>query len=622
MCGISGYIGKYNKSDIKVGAQSIAHRGPDAFGMFTEGDVTLAHHRLSILDLSDRANQPFHFEYLSLVYNGELYNFPDVRKKLELLGYTFTTSSDTEVLIKAFHQWGPDAINRFIGMFAFAMYDRRDQSIYLFRDRIGIKPLYYTLESGLAFGSELRTLIPILKDKTPDHASVYEYFRLVYISRDRSIFKNVKKLLPGHYLHYKGGKADIKTYWSLDNILREPIPILSDKDWERDLHDTMTYAFGKRMISDVPVGVFLSGGIDSSLLTSILQKNYGGIHTFTIGFDDPRYNEANIARDVAAHLGTEHTEFILTMEDAYETMQSFYEIYDEPFSDSSGIPSTIVSKLAAKAGIKVVLSGDGGDEMFAGYDRYPNTMNLYNRFRKIPTPIRKSISSTASYTYKNRLLRKVYSGNTEHKTAALAELLSAGDLAHFYSAYVSNQSNLELSSMLKHSSLGCNNVDLISQDMEGLMYYELLHYLPDDLLVKMDRATMYNSIEGREPFLDHMIVELSVKIPMRLKYRDGQSKWILRQILGEYIPEKYFNRPKKGFSIPIFQWFSQYMDTLFEHYLERKRLEQVGLFNTEEILHEYKKYKWNKEHNKEYNIEKMWRILSFMMWWDRWNEKL
>jgi asparagine synthase (glutamine-hydrolysing) len=478
------------------------------------------------------------------------------------------------------------------------------------------------LEGGLVFGSELRTIIPLLKDKTPDHASVYEYFRLGYIARDRSIFKKVKKLLPGHYLHYKNGEAKIDAYWKLSDTLGDPTPTLTDKEWQRDMHDILAYAFGKRMVSDVPVGVFLSGGIDSSLVTSVLQKNYGGIHTFTIGFDDPRFNEANIAKEVAQHLGTEHTEFILNMNDAYETLQSFYEIYDEPFSDSSGIPSTIVSKLAAQAGIKVVLSGDGGDEMFAGYSRYNTSLSLYNKLHKIPSPARKALSAAARGVYNSRVLKKVYSGNCEHKVAALSELLSANDLGHFYSAYLSNQSDLELRSMLRHTSEGVNDVELISEDMEGIMNFELHHYLPDDLLVKMDRATMHNSIEGREPFLDHTIIEFAAKMPMHLKQRNGQSKWILRQILGEYIPEHLFNRPKKGFSIPIFKWFSEHMDNMFEHYLTYDRLEKTGIFNTDEVLHEYNKYKWNKKHNKEYNIEKMWRLLSFMMWWDRWNEKL
>jgi asparagine synthase (glutamine-hydrolysing) len=621
MCGISGYIGTFNEHDIKTSAQSIAHRGPDAFGMYIDGDVTLAHHRLSIIDLSENANQPFHFEQLTLIFNGELYNYVDVKEELLKLGYTFDTHSDTEVLIKAFHKWGKDCINRFIGMFAFAMYDKTDRSIYLCRDRVGVKPLYYSLESGLVFGSEMRTIIPLLKDKEPDHNSVYEYFRMGYISREKTIFKNAKKLLPGHYLHYKEGKSTITPFWKAEDAFKTSIPDRNEKEWEDELHTLMIDAFSKRMIADVPVGIFLSGGVDSSLVASILQKNYGNIHTFTVGFDDERYNEAHIAKGIASHIGTNHTEFTLNMSDAHETLQSFYDIYGEPFADSSGIPTTIVSRLAAKAGIKVVLSGDGGDELFCGYSRFTEAPAFFNKMNHIPYALRNLAGSVAEGLKNKGLLNNFYNGNIEHKATAAAEWLRDKDLGEFYNSYVANQTHSELTAMLKHTPPK-PHTPLISDDVDGLMFYDMQHYLPDDLLLKMDNATMYNSIEGREPFLDHRIIEMALQMPQRLKCKDGQSKWILRNILRKYVPDELHNKRKMGFSIPIFKWFSEYMDSLFEHYLAPERLDKTGIFNTNEVLREYKKYKWNKQHNKEYNIEKMWRILSFMMWWDKWYEKL
>ncbi len=622
MCGISGYIGTFNEQDVKTSMESIAHRGPDAFEVFTEDDVILAHRRLSILDLSEHANQPFHFEYLTLVFNGELYNYQSVRAELAKEGYTFSTNSDTEVLIKSFHKWGKDCINRFIGMFAFAMFDKRDKSIYLCRDRVGVKPLYYTLENGLVFGSEMRAIIPVLKNKETNPESVYEYFRFGYISDDKTIFKNVSKLSPGYYLHYKDGKSSQFPYWKAEDALKTSVPELSDTEWERRLHELLVDAFSKRMISDVPVGVFLSGGVDSSLVASLLQKNYGNIHTFTIGFDDERYNEAHIAKEVAHHLGTTHTEFTLNISDAYDVLQNFYDIYSEPFADSSGIPSTIVSKLAADAGIKVVLSGEGGDELFCGYGRYNHVAALYTKLNKIPHPVRKPFSSLAKGIDKSGVLNKIYSGNIEHKVAAGAELIASKSMGDVYSGYIANQSHEELKALLKEVPENGIPIDLISEDMEGMMFYDMKTYLPDDLLVKMDRATMHNSIEGREPFLDHRIIELALQMPENLKYRNGQNKWILKQILGKYVPDKFFNRPKKGFSIPIFKWFSEHLDNMFAHYFTAARIEKTGIFNTEEVLREYDKYKWNKKHNKEYNIEKMWRMLSFMMWWDKWNEKL
>jgi asparagine synthase (glutamine-hydrolysing) len=621
MCGISGYIGTFNEHDMQSSAQSIAHRGPDAFSVYRNGDVTLAHHRLSIIDLSESANQPFHFEHLTLVYNGELYNFSEVREDLIKLGYTFNTSSDTEVLIKAFHKWGKDCISRFIGMFAFAMYDRFDNSIYLCRDRVGVKPLFYSLERGLVFGSEMRVIIPMLKDKEPDHNSIYEYFRLGYISRNKTIFKNAKKLLPGHYLHYKDGKASITPFWKAEDALRHSIPDRSAEEWEEELHTLMIDAFSKRMIADVPVGIFLSGGVDSSLVASILQKNYGNIHTFTIGFDDDRYNEAHIAKGIAAHLGTNHTEFTLNMTEAHETLENFYDIYGEPFADSSGIPTTIVSRLAAQEGIKVVLSGDGGDELFCGYSRFTEAPALYNKVKQVPYFIRNTFGSVAEGMKSSGILNSFYNGNIEHKASAGAELLSSKQLGEFYTAFIANQSHSEMRAMLKNVP-GKTNTHLISEDVDGLMFYDMQHYLPDDLLVKMDCATMHHSIEGREPFLDHRIIELALQIPQRYKCRDGQTKWILRNILRKYVPDELHNKRKMGFSIPIFKWFSEYMDSLFEHYLTQERLDKTGIFNTAEVLREYKKYKWNKKHNKEYNIEKMWRILSFLMWWNKWYEKL
>lgn len=622
MCGFSGYTTNYNSSSVKEGAESIRHRGPDAHAYYQDEHFTLSHHRLSIIDLSEHANQPYHFEHLVLLYNGEIYNYQDIRRQLTNEGYTFSTNSDTEVLIKAFHCWNLKALDKCIGMFAFAVYNTRERSMYLCRDRMGVKPLYYTLENGLAFGSELRTIIPVLDNRETDPDSVYEYFRLGYISADKTIFKAVKKLEPGHYLCYRGGEATTGAYWKPADAFRSSIPEGNAREWEERLHHLMKDAFSLRMVADVPVGVFLSGGIDSSLVTAILQKHHGNIHTFTIGFDDARYNEAHMARKVAEHLGTRHTEFTLDAGDANDMLGHFYDIYDEPFADSSGIPTAIVSRLAAKAGIKVVLSGEGGDELFCGYGRYPDTVRLFKKTDAVPHIVRAPFAKATRALYKSRVAQSIYRGNAEHKIAALSELLDSRDMGSFYNNHIANQAGVELNSMLQQRPSDNYTREIISEDMEGLMFYDMTTYLPDDLLIKMDRATMYSSIEGREPFLDHRIVELALQMPAEYKYRDGQSKWILRQVLGQYIPEEYYNRPKQGFSIPIFKWFARHMDELFTHYFDKSRLDKTGIFHSVEVLNEYSKYQWNKKHGKEYNIEKMWRILSFMMWWDKWHSKL
>ncbi len=622
MCGIAGCWGKYDEHQIQASFESIRHRGPDANGIFKHEDLTLMHHRLSIIDLTELGAQPYHYEHLSMVYNGEVYNFEYVKKELITEGYSFISRCDTEVIIKAFHRWGVEAVHHFIGMFAIALYNKQENTMYLFRDRFGVKPVYYTTQGGFAFGSELRSVLPFLQNKTLNNNSVYEYFRFGYISEEKTIFNEVKKLMPGYYLKYKDGKARAYCYWDAKLLAAQPTPALTDDEWQELLHKELIEAFSLRMVSDVPVGIFLSGGIDSSLVSAILQKHYGNINTFTIGFDHERYNEAPYAKKVANYLGTKHTEFTLDTKEAYTVLEKFYDIYDEPYADSSGIPSTIVSKLAAEQGVKVVLSANGGDELFAGYRHYHTTLNYYERFASIPFGLRKMMHWGTSALYDTGILKKIYNKNTEHRLAVLNELLNVNELGNFYNSFLANQGDLEMKSLLKKNGKDTQDTELVRDDLTGLMLYDIGHYLPDDLLVKMDRATMYNSIEGREPFLDHRLVKIACQMPVQLKWRDNESKWILKRILSEYIPREMFVRPKMGFSIPIFSWFSQHMDVLFEYYFAKHRIEKTGVFNADAVLAEYKKYKWNKQNNKEYNIEKMWRMLSFMMWWDRWCEKL
>lgn len=619
MCGIIGSKGKHTEAQIRDAAKSIAHRGPDAFGCYTYNDVVLAHHRLSIIDLSEKGAQPYHFEHLSVTYNGEIYNYKEIRKELIKEGYNFISDSDTEVLIKSFHKWGCKAVDHFIGMYAFAIYDKNEDALYLFRDRVGIKPLYFSLTDGIVFGSELRTVMPFLQNKEIDQHAVYEYFRLGYISENKTIYKHAQKLLPGHYLKYKNGDATFYQYWDGSRTVHQRHQHHSLEEWKNNLHQLMIDAFSLRMVSDVPVGMFLSGGIDSSLVTSVLQKHYGNIHTFTISFDDDRFDEAPYAKKIAEHLGTNHTEFTLDVTDAKKILEKFYDIYDEPFADSSGIPSTVVSMLAAQQGIKVVLSANGGDELFAGYRHYDTAMKLFHKINNIPGFAKSLIEFCSKALYNSVAVKEIYRWNIEHKIASLSELVSTKNLGEFYQAFLANQATLEMAELLNHPTHEIVH-PMIKGDMRGLMFQDLHHYLPDDLLVKMDRATMYNSIEGREPFLDHRLVEMAANMPLDLKWRNDESKWILKEILGEYMPRDYFIRPKKGFSIPIFRWFSEHLDHLFAQYLSPEKIKATGLFNEKVIEREYKKYKWNKEHGLESNIEKMWRLLSFMMWWEKWHQ--
>lgn len=619
MCGIIGSKGNRTETDVTKAASSIAHRGPDAFGIYRYGDCVLAHHRLAVIDLSENGAQPYYFEHLVMVFNGEIYNYKSVREELIKEGYSFISDSDTEVLIKAFHKWGVKSVNKLAGMFAFAIHDRQEDTVYVFRDRIGIKPVYYSLDNGLSFCSELRGIMPFLSSREIDHRAVYEYFRVGYISEDKTIYRGAKKLLPGHYLRYKNGSASLIRYWNIEEeISKDPIKH-TDEEWKELLHRQMIHSFREHMIADVPVGVFLSGGIDSSIVTAVLQKNYGDIHSFTIGFDDERYNEAPFAKQVAAHLGTKHTEFILSLHDAKEMLMKFYDVYDEPFADSSGIPTTIVSRLAARQGIKVVLSADGGDELFAGYGHYFRTDAFYEKLHKLPSAVNAVGRFTANTILKSGVLHSLFYKNAEHKLATISELMSKKDRCNFYHAFLANQAVSEADKLVVYP-VAENAFKHYGKGIEDFLLHDIHHYLPDDLLVKADRATMYNSIEGREPFLDHRLVTLAMQMPFHLKYKNGSAKWILKEILAEYIPREYFERPKKGFSIPIFNWFSSNLDELFHYYLQPERIGQTGVLNEKEVQRELKKYEYFKRKGLETNMEKMWRILSFMMWWERWNK--
>lgn len=620
MCGIIGGIGKRAKEDIIRAAGRIRHRGPDASGCYADGNAVLAHQRLAILDLSENGAQPYHYENLVLVFNGEIYNYAAVREELIRRGYHFISRSDTEVLIKAFHCWNIRAVEKLEGMFAFALYDKDERSLYLFRDRIGMKPLYYTLHEGLYFCSELRGILPFLPDSTLNYESVYEYFRTGYISREKAIFKGAHKLLPGNYLYYKEGtEPEIKPYWSIPRRHKEDLRT-SDTAWKEELHAQMIRSFSSHMVSDVPVGVFLSGGIDSSLVASILQKHHGNIHTFTIGFSDERFNEAPYAAKTAQYLGTRHTEFTLEVKDALEVFHHFYDIFDEPFADSSGIPTAVVSRMAKQAGVKVVLSADGGDELFAGYDHYFKAAALYDKLFRQYKAANLLLRGLTRTLVRSGMFENIFYKNPYHKITTLDELLRRKEPAHFYHAFLANQSEAELKKLLVPETAehiipsGVNGV-------EGFMLHDLMYYLPDNLLVKSDRATMYSSIEGRLPFLDHRLIEMAQQIPFHLKHRNGISKWILKEILADYIPRSYFERPKRGFSIPIFRWFSTHMDHLFNEYLSPEKIRETGIFQEKEVLREHKKYLYFKQRGEESNIEKMWRMLGFMMWWEKWKHQ-
>jgi asparagine synthase (glutamine-hydrolysing) len=621
MCGIAGFYNHTVSQDqVESLIKKLSHRGPDDQRSYTHNQVGLIHTRLSIIELSNLGAQPFRFENLVVAFNGELYNYKEVREELKKKGYTFQTNSDTEVLIKAFHCWREKCVSRFIGMFAFAVYDETADEIWIFRDRLGVKPLYYSLENKtLLFASELKALTVLQGDNSIDQDSVYFYFRFGFVPGSKSIYKSIKKLEAGHYLHVNRDSVQLTKYWQPEFKIDHS---KSEAQWLEELEELMISAFRYRMVSDVPVGVFLSGGIDSSLLAAILQKHYGTINSFTIGFRESAFDESPHAQKIADFLKINHTHKTLELEEAKNILLSFYKIYDEPFADTSGIPTSCVTQLAKAHGMKVVLSADAGDELFAGYTHYQKADKLYATLKNMPAGLRKALAGISGSILPKKLREQIYSFNLEHKLYATEELLRAEDPTSFFEAFQANQSTQEIANLTGYRP----TVDYLAQPLpdniplQHMMRWDLQHYLTDDLLVKVDRATMYHGLECREPFLDHRLVELAMRMPVSLKIKEGKNKYIVRKLLGKYIPDHFFERKKQGFSIPIFQWFSKELDIMFKTYLDPERLSKVPVFNVDEVQKEYKKYKHYKSQNRPYNIEKMWRILSFMLWWENYQE--
>jgi len=610
MCGIIGFIGQ-NRDIAKRMLDSIHHRGPDDRGLFFDDYVTLGHVRLSILDLSSAGHQPMSYENLVIVFNGEIYNFEEIKKELSD-EYLFESHTDTEVVLKAFHKWGVDAIKRFIGMFAFVIYDKSKKELFLFRDRVGVKPLYYYFDGkDFLFASELKPIIEYKKNLQINKDALYEFFQFGYISSNLSIFEKCYKLPAGHYATFniQNLTFKIQEYWSIIPFFEKPKLKRKEDDLVDELESILIESFKYRMVADVPVGVFLSGGIDSSIVAAILQKHYGDIHTFTIGFKEAKYNEANWAKKVAKHLGTKHTEKYLNSSEAKEILDYFVKIYDEPFGDSSGIPTTLVSQIAKESGVKVVLSADGGDEIFCGYERYWFTYNIGRKLFKIPYLFRKFLAILMDRVGVENASKIFKIKNFAHKYNQLSEMLKEKEWQGLYEKIIHNAKNYEMKKLIGYVS-EINEfsfkVGEKEHPMQGMMLWDYHRYLPDDILVKVDRATMYNSIEGREPLLDHRIAEFMAQVPFEYKYRNGTSKYLLRKVLERYLPKELIDRPKMGFGIPMFEWFGGDLRNLFEKYF----VEDDEILNMQYVRELYLKLK----NNKPVNINLLWFVLVYKMW--------
>ena len=632
MCGISGFV-DYSKTSDKAILEKMnrimAHRGPDGegYGMYNieKATIGLGHRRLSIIDLTEGGSQPKTFGHLHITFNGEIYNFEEVKKELEAKGHTFESHSDTEVILHAYKEWGNACLQKFIGMFAFAIYDEANKKIFACRDRAGVKPFFYYQKEGLIlFASELKAIVQhpkFVKEINLDAAAAFMQFG--YVPTPHCIFNHTHKLKPGHFLEIdiEQNNLTTKQYWNVYDAYNRPTLKIDLPEAIEETEKLLTSAFNYRMVSDVPVGVFLSGGYDSTCVTALLQKDKTEkIKTFTIGVPDVGLNEAPYAKDIAAHLGTDHTEYYCTQKEALEIVPQLPFFYDEPFADSSAIPTTLVSRVA-KEKVTVALSADAGDEIFAGYNRYDYMMRYGKKLNSIPGFLRKTMAGVMNAIPADSIpvLNKKYLFHSRYEK--LKMLLKNPSEQNILLSLTSSMNENDIANLFKTSIIklptAFESKELKAENHSTLAYMMAIDYqtyLLDDILQKVDRAAMSVSLEGREPFLDQRIIEWAAQLPMEYKYNNGNKKFIIKEIVHKYIPKEMMDRPKMGFGIPIAAWLQNELKMYVDQYLDKDFIEKQNIFNNTEI----QRIRDSFYNGKIERAEKIWYILMFQMWYDKW----
>ena len=620
MCGIAGFYSFNNvftQEELTAMTDTLAHRGPDASGYYSDNLVGLGHRRLSIIDLSSSANQPMFDanERYVIVYNGEVYNYAEIAIELKLNYKTeFKTSSDTEIILEAYARYGPDFTKKLNGMFAIAIYDKEKEELFVCRDRIGIKPFYYFWDGqNFAFASELKALtklsfIPLKLDLN----SVYHFLHVGFIPAPQSIYKSIKKLNAATWLKISKNNLKSQVYWSATQQLHEKI-MTKEKEALVKLSDLLMSSVQYQIKSDVPFGVFLSGGIDSSLITANAVNLSGvKVNTFSIGFEENRFNESVYAKAVANYLGTHHHEFIVSHKDAIDLIDTIFEAYSEPFADSSAIPSMLVSKLARKH-VTVALSGEGGDELFLGY-------GAYQWARRLNQPVIKHFRhGIAGMLDKYSKKYKRHAGYFEYPSEELQYSHILSQEQYYFSLQeiqqlilpeLSVHSNTTRTELFNNFGIEINKQRRVLTAMEKQAIFDLQFALQDDLLAKVDRASMHFSLETRVPYLDHRIIEFAMNLSPDLKYRNNTTKYLLKEILFQYVPKKFFDRPKQGFAIPLAKWLKKDLFFLIDEVLSKEVITSYNIVDYSYV----EKLKREFLSGKDYYYSRLWLLIILHKW--------
>jgi len=622
MCGICGFVASGSRDKIQISTmhQSLGHRGPDDWGaqvFHVNGHtVGLGHRRLSIIDLSEAGHQPMADESgdIWIVYNGEVYNYPDLRKELATKAYSFRGNGDTEVILYAYREWGLACLDKFSGMFALAIYDRTAGKLILARDRVGIKPLYYYHRNrDFAFASELKALMAYEGfRKEIDLDSLYQYLSFQYVPAPRSIFANTYKLEPGCYLtlDLSTNEVEVTRYWDPFQfaIFDDELKAKPEKEYLIQLDQLLQRSVQGHMISDVPLGAFLSGGIDSSLVVAMMARySPQPVKTFTIGFHEAYRDEAPFARKIAAYLHTDHYEYYLSPRDVFDVIPKLVDNFDEPFGDNSALPTFLVSQFARQE-VTVVLSGDGGDELFGGYGRYGRLAKAAQIDRFLPAGIRRASFGLLKWLPVDNLQR-IAAGMQYDELVELFHYLLAMWKGDDHKRFIGSRYDFEETPFYR-TWRKTASYHLLTR----LMLIDLNTYLPDDGLTKVDRASMAHSLEARVPLLDHHVVEFALNLPIVYKLKRGEQKYLLKRLLSKYVPPELYMRPKKGFSVPLNEWLRNELRYLVDDYLKPERIRRRGLLNVD-VLNEIVQKHMSGRYNYFYML---WTVIMLEMWFERW----